>query len=572
MAQYEFFLASSLEKVFPAQKPAQLPPASTLSAWPGSRTAIQLVYTCQQLQPGESRRVYDLTVSGLPYPVSLRQVELLPSEYPCFENVDADYLSKAPGLFPDLLRPIAQPVRLQPLPRQYRSIWLSWDLPAEAQAGAYEITLKLQGVAELTLPNGQVLSDPAAPGDQRELRFTLNIGHTALPPQSLIHTEWFHADGLAAYYQVEPFSEAHWQILANFIQAAGREHGINMLLTPVFTPPLDTAIGHCRMTIQLVDIRLEHGTYHFNFDKLARWTALCQANGISYLEIAHLFTQWGAAATPHIVAEINGVIQPIFGWSVPADSPAYRQFLAAFLPALQIELTRLGYDRQHVYYHISDEPSQRHLDSYQRARAQVADLLAGCPIMDALSDLDFYRRGLVSLPVPANDHIQAFADANVPDLWVYYCCSQSNLVPNRFFAMPSYRNRIMGVLMYLYNIKGFLHWGYNFYYSQYSLKAINPFQVTDAGHAFPSGDAFLVYPGPKGQALSSVRAEVQDEALLDLRALQYLEQLQGRPAVLRLITQTAGMAQLSFTEYPRDPDFLLRLRELVARAIEQSLS
>ena len=35
---------------------------------------------------------------------------------------------------------------------------------------------------------------------------------------------------------------------------------------------------------------------------------------------------------------------------------------------------------------------------------------------------------------------------------MYYCCAQSSLVPNRFFAMESARNRIMGVLMYLYGI------------------------------------------------------------------------------------------------------------------------
>ncbi|NJP39739.1 DUF4091 domain-containing protein [Oscillospiraceae bacterium HV4-5-C5C] len=569
MAQYEFFLASSLEKVFPAQKPAALKPGSTVSAWPGSRVAVQLVYSCGRLQPGESRRFYDLSISGIPYPVTIRQVDLLPSEYPCFENVDEDYLNKDPGLFPDLLRPLTQPVRLQPLPRQYRSLWLSWDLPAEAKAGAYVINIQLAGVDCLTLPNGQLQSDPAAGEDKTELSLILKIGRRALPLQTLIHTEWFHADGLAAFYQVAAFSESHWHILANFIRAAGQEHGINMLLTPVFTPPLDTAIGHCRMTIQLVDIYLEQGQYRFDFSKLARWTALCQAGGISYLEIAHLFTQWGAAATPHIVARVDGEIRSIFGWDVAADSPEYRQFLEAFLPALQAELEKLGYDRQHVYYHISDEPSQQHLDSYRRARAQVTDLLSGCPIMDALSDLDFYRQGLVSLPVPANDHIQAFADAGVPDLWVYYCCSQANLVPNRFFAMPSSRNRIMGVLMYLYQIKGFLHWGYNFYYSQYSLRQINPYQVTDAGHAFPSGDAFLVYPGPDGQALSSIRAEVQDEALLDLRALQLLETLTNRSTVEDLIYQGVNERPLTFTNYPRQAAYLLQLREKVADAIDQ---
>ena len=44
---------------------------------------------------------------------------------------------------------------------------------------------------------------------------------------------------------------------------------------------------------------------------------------------------------------------------------------------------------------------------------------------------------------------------------------------NRFIAMPSYRTRSIGMQMFGYGIKGFLHWGYNFYNTQYSREQIN---------------------------------------------------------------------------------------------------
>ena len=146
----------------------------------------------------------------------------------------------------------------------------------------------------------------------------------------------------------------------------------------------------------------------------------------------------------------------------------------------------------------------------------------------------------------------------VPGLWVYYCCAQSSLVPNRFFAMESARNRIMGVLMYLYGIKGFLHWGYNFYNSKFSLHPVDPYRVTHADYAFPSGDPFLVYPGP--------------DALLDLRALQLLEQLAGRAFVEELIYADAEMRPMTFRDYPRGAGYLLALRERVAAEIESRLA
>ena len=136
--------------------------------------------------------------------------------------------------------------------------------------------------------------------------------------------------------------------------------------------------------------------------------------------------------------------------------------------------------------------------------------------------------------------------------------------------MKSARCRIMGVLMYLYRIRGFLQWGYNFYNSQFSRRPVDPYYMTHAGFAFPSGDAFLVYPGPDGSVLSSIRAEVQDDGLLDLRALTLLEDLTDRETVEALIYENAAMRPMTFTDYPRDDEYLLSLRERVAGVIEQA--
>lgn len=568
MPRYEFFLASSLEKVFPTRRPAAMGEGASLSVWPGARCAVQLVYTARDGTPGMPVQRFSVSVDGAPAPAALRGVELAPSEYPCYENSDEFYLTREPGLFPDPLCPLAEPLVL-PVPRQYRAVWLSWELPENAAPGAYDVTVTARALSRETQPNGTVFEDPDADGLTFALSFQMWVGASPLPAQTLIHTEWFHTDCLAQYYGVPVFSEEYWRIVENFIRAAGTEHGINMLLTPVFTPPLDTPVGGERPTVQLVGVRRCGGAYAFDFTRLARWTRLCRRYGVEYLEIPHLFTQWGAAATPKIVAEEDGVEKRIFGWDVPADSAAYRAFLCAFLPALRAELSRLGYDDAHVYYHISDEPAAGQIDAYRAARAQAADLLEGCRVADALSSLEFYRQGLVPTPVCANDHIQPFLDEKVPGLWVYYCCAQGELVPNRFFAMESARSRIMGVLMYLYGIEGFLHWGYNFYNARFSLRPVDPFRVTHGDYGYPSGDPFLVYPGADGAPLSSIRAEVQDEALLDLRALQYLERLAGRDFTEALVYEGAPMRPMTFTDYPRGAEYLLALRERVAREIEK---
>lgn len=569
MVQYEFFLASALEKVLPHRRPNALTPDTTLSCWRGQKCAVQLVYTARNGDPNMPVQQYRAEILGAPGTVEIRRPELIPANLACYENSDDDYISKFPGLFPDLLEDAADGLIL-PLARQYRSLWLIFRIPADAQPGDYAVTVRALPCCHTPQPNGSIFHDPAAESQVFDLTFTLKVGAAQLPPQELIHTEWFHTDCLAVYYGMEVFSEEYWRITENFIRSAS-EHGINMLLTPVFTPPLDTPVGKERPTVQLVDITEENGTYSFDYTKLHRWVALCRKYGITYLEMPHLFTQWGAVATPKILASQNGRLQRIFGWDVPAASSAYRSFLKQFLPSLKAELQTLGFDREHVYFHISDEPSPEHLDAYLTALKQTEGLLEECPVFDALTNYEFYKTGLVKTPVVANDYIQPFFDAQVPNLWVYYCCVQGDLAPNRFFAMESRRNRIMGVLMYLYDNVGFLQWGFNFYSAKYSLHPIDPYRCADGDCGYPAGDPFLVYPGPDGNPITSIRAEVQDDALLDLRALRLLEKLAGRDFTRMLILETAGMDTMTYMDYPRNDAFLLSLREKVAAAIEAHL-
>ncbi len=570
MEKFVFGLASSLEKVFPAQAPKALPEGAVISALKGDVPAVQLFYA-KAPKEGEYNytQPFTLRVSGAPAPARFRSVELVPSDFPCYEHADDNYLTTEPGLFPDVLRPMPD-AKVIPKANQYRAVWIDFPELKDVPAGEYKITVTASADAKFGWANGAIFDVADADQLVYSCRFTLRVLKASLPKQRLIHTEWFHSDGIAQYYGLRVFSEPFWATVERYIEMAGRELGINSLLAPVFTPPLDTAKDGERLTVQLVDVEITDSGYRFNFDKLGRWCEITKRHGVEYLEVSHFFTQWGAKATPKIMAREHGVMKRIFGWDVPATSPRYREFLKALVPELRKALEGFGFDRQHVIFHISDEPSKEHMAGYLDAKAQVADLLEGSMVIDALSDYQFYSSGAVEHPVPANDHIQPFLDNKVPGLWVYYCCCQCIDVPNRFYAMPSARNRIMGVLMYLNRIEGFLHWGYNFYNAMFSLRPIDPFKETHAGYAFPSGDPYLVYPGEDGAPHSSIRGEVQREGLDDLRALQLLEQLAGREFVESLIRE-GRTEPFSFKQYPKDPEYLLSLKEKVCAEIEKRI-
>ena len=549
-SQFQTRCVSSLVKVFADEALTEASWNRGTALW-AETFAFQVAYRSEAL-------VYSLKVevsSELAPWTTVRSVGLAPSELPTFAHSDDYVLRKTPGLYPDPLYPLSNN-GMRVYPGQWRTLWVTVDLPSkEAWAAAGGSS---EGVRSFTLDIQFKGDEGAELGSQR---FVLDVLPAELPQQKLIHTEWMHYDCLATYYNIDIFGEKHWELIERYARNAVR-HGMNMLLTPLFTPPLDTAVGGERPTVQLVDVELTaEGEYRFGFDRLVRWVEMCDRVGIRYLEFSHLFTQWGARHAPKIVATAaEGGEQRqkrIFGWETEATGEPYRRFLSRFLPALD------GFIRAHnlehrCYFHISDEPNLTQLEDYRSAGAILKEHLGAYPFIEALSDYGFYEQGLVPVPIPANDHIDAFLDNGVSELWTYYCCGQSVDVSNRFFNMPSARNRILGYQLYKYGIKGFLHWGYNFWNTQNSREAIDPYRVTDAGGAFPSGDAFAVYPGTDGP-LDSIRWEVFREALQDLRACELLESLSGRERVLELLDK--GLPEpLTFRHYPREASWLLTKR------------
>ena len=239
------------------------------------------------------------------------------------------------------------------------------------------------------------------------------------------------------------FSEEHWQLVEKFLRLAS-ENGINMILTPIFTPPLDTEIGAERLTVQLLNIEKNGDEYKFDFSNLLRWINLCKGIGFKYFEMPHLFTQWGAKHAPKVIATVNGEKKRIFGWETDASGEEYKEFLGCLIPAIIKELTSMGIDKEHIVFHASDEPNMDCIENYRIATEILRPLLDGCVQMDALSDLEFYKNGLIKRPVCGIDHIHKFLEAGVPDMWGYYCCAQTWEVSNRFFAMSSERTRIIG--------------------------------------------------------------------------------------------------------------------------------
>ena len=181
-------------------------------------------------------------------------------------------------------------------------------------------------------------------------------------------------------------------------------------------------------------------------------------------------------------------------------------------------------------------------------------------VTDALSDVRFAREGLTDIPVPLLPAAPEFARAGVP-AWAYFCCVPRGRYLNRLLDTPLVKIRLSGWLFYRLRARGFLHWGYNYWYERQTTRLIDPFAVADA-LAWPewaSGDPFVVYPGPDGP-IDSLRWEVfaaslQDYALLQAAALDPDDPL---------------LADLrDYADFPRDPAWLASRRAAVLERLDR---
>ena len=462
--------------------------------------------------------------------ISLGVIDGVPAENIFIGKTD-DYYLEPSGVYSDVIRPLSDGDIILP-PNGLKCLWVCVEPKSVLPVGVHNIGFSVfDGENKL----------------MGETSYELEVLPSEVDRSEIKKTNWMHYDCICRAHGVEAFSEGFYKIFDKYLAAYLRS-GFNMLLTPLFTPPLDTFVGGERLTAQLIGITKDNSAYAFDFTKLKEFLDFSLSRGIKYIEFSHLFTQWGGEHCPKIIATVNGKERKIFGWESDSLGEDYKAFLNAFLPEL-VAFVKAESIEDKCCFHLTDEPNDKHLDRYKALKELVKKNIGDIPIIDTLSNYEFYRQGLMDIPVPEVRHIGEFIDNGVKDMLVYYCCEPSDgYYSNRFLSMPLQRTRVLGIQLYLAGVSGFLHWGFNYWNSGLSYRAIDPYSDTNAGGAFPAGDGFIVYPRGDGVNIS-MRSEILSECFNDYDLLYTLEKKIGRERVIRLL-EDEGVK--GFTDYPHD--------------------
>ena len=419
--------------------------------------------------------------------------------------------SRGPGLYPDMLVPrpaipeiisnsegmkfysekgVNEP--LASVKDCTNAVWFTVNEQGQRLvAGEYTLDIRITDLATNELAFSQTV--------------TIEILDFSLDESELIYTNWLYVDCIAKYYNVKPYSRRFFEIFAKTVRNATL-HKMNTLLLPAFTPPLDTPVGRERMNVQLVGVEKTEAGYSFDFSLFEKYVEIALEGGIKYFEHIPMYTQWGAEHAPNIYASVNGKKVRIFGWETDAHGEEYKIFLKEYVSALKKELEKLQIG-ENIIYHISDEPSESALDAFGKAAGYFHSLIGDSECIDALSEIRFYNSGLVRTPAVALDRADDFYNAGA-DMMLYYTGGYYNggylnKCTNRLITTKPYRTRMLGTHLYRYKARGFLHWGYNYYFDRMSIGAYEP-QSDPCGYKRVPGASYIAYPAKNGHSILGV--------------------------------------------------------------------
>jgi hypothetical protein len=351
------------------------------------------------------------------------------------------------------------------------------------------------------------------------------------PSRDFLVTHWWCADALYDWYKLDPFGEKWFKITRPYLEDM-IDHGSNVILVPLFYVRREIVERPGQL---LLITEPTPGHYVFDWSRVRQFVRLAKSVGFEHFEWSHLWSVAGNAVTAENTTRIytyqEGRATLIWPPETKGNSAIYRHFLEQFLPEFHEFLSEEGILEQSLF-HLADEPGGRPQDmaNYRQARQWLRELAPWMKVMDALSNMEYASRGMTDLGVPAVNAAKGFRDAGLPH-WVYYCCLPRGNYLNRFFDTPLPKIRMSGWLFYRLGAKGFLHWGFNYWYmmdlgnNKKSQVLLDPFSDGAAGGAndpstmIPYGDPFVVYPGPNGP-IDSIRWEVFAESLQDYALLQ----------------------------------------------------
>ncbi len=464
-----------------------------------------------------------------------------------------DVLRNAPDWFPD---PLSNDRSVEVSGKQTQPIWITVFSPRGTRAGTYKgcvhvytnqstyhVPLSLE-ICAVTLPD-------TAQG-------TLDYMHH----QQITGVWWLSStpgyypnDPITIHYGYNRWTAEWWKLVGDIAQQM-RKHRQNILYLNLPQLLMDGGTQ--------VDAA---GKFTFDWSKVDQYVQFFMDAGVvKGLEGTHVASidYYRMHFTTYLLHRNGeGVMEVAMA---PYHTPESKNWLDQFLPALEAHVEEKGW-LPIWYQHVGDEA----MNDDQRIQYEfyfhyLRRLAPKLKVGDPVTHVDFARHqgnlGTdIQVPIESafDENRELFADLAKRGvrIYLYNCCGPAESWLNRFIDKPVWQMRVLGWLLYAWDVKGFLHWGYNFWSDW------NTEETLEISEEEVKGDHYTIYPDPHFayKVRSSIRYEANRDAAQDYELLTIL----GRKDLERAKALVAAIARDAHTDYTHDTGLMLKMREALVR-------
>lgn len=422
----------------------------------------------------------------------------LPEVTPGNRSESSDILDQSGGSV-DIPRNSLQPV------------WVEYSIPKDAKAGIY------QGVI---LATAKDIDEPLV------FTYTVEVQDETLPEEETFGETfdielWQYPYSSAEYYGVEPFSDAHLEILKP-IMLKYKEIGGHAITTTISEDAWNGqtySANDIHYPSMVTWTKETDGSFSYDYSDFDRWVAFCKELGVGDKIVLYSIAPWHNSFTYWENGEMKKE-------GFTAGSERYNAVWGDFLEDLVGHLEEKGWFDD-AYIGIDEQGfSAAAFDIVDSVTNQDGESLKTAGAMDGfinkkdlamrVDDLNVGDNAAAAHPSEFAAVLEERKEAGLRT--TLYSCTEHK--PGNFSLsapVESYWSIINAAKM---KTAGFLRWAYDAWVED---------PLNDTTHnAFEPGDCFLVFPDEKDaedpQCKSSVRLERMAEGVRDVNKLMLIEQ------------------------------------------------
>lgn len=372
-----------------------------------------------------------------------------------------------------------------------RPIWITVDIPREAEAGNYkgEISLFARG--------------------QKTQKFTLEIDviNQELPPATewkMHMDQWQHPCAISRVNNLEPWSDAHFEKMKPTMKMLA-DLGQKVITANINKDPWNHQCYDAYEDM-IVWTKLKNGKWIYDYTVFDKWVQFMMDLGINKMINCYSLIPWN-----NEVHYINGVNSEVINVVAKPGSKEFNEMWIPFLTDFTKHLEEKGW--LEITNIAMDERSPEDMEAALKVLEKYAPKL-GIALADNHKS---YKR----YPFIKDMCVGAGATVDYSDIidrrerglttTYYVCCSHE--FPNTFTFSDAAEATYISWYAAAADFDGFLRWAYNSWVE-------NP--LTDSRfRTWPAGDTYIVYP----DARSSIRYERLLEGVQDFEKIHITRKL-----------------------------------------------